>query len=163
MVGRRKVLGELRKRFRLLPRLLTAMAPLPNEVFLSHSSADRAFANRIAEILRRHGIAVWFSQTDIIGAQQWHDQIGNALKRCDWFVLLLSPNSVRSDWVKRELLFALNEHRYAERIIPVLIEPCDHDQLSWTLSSLQFVDFTGEFQDGCRALLRIWGLGYQLV
>jgi hypothetical protein len=39
-------------------------------------------------------------------AQQWHDEIGAALRRCDWFVLVLSPHTVESIWVKRELLFS---------------------------------------------------------
>ena len=101
--------------------------------------------------------------TEILGAQQWHDEIGRALKRCDWFVVLLSPNSVVSPWVKRELMFALKEQRYADKIIPVLIKPCDSDQLSWTLSSLQVVNFTDDFENGCRELLRIWGIGYRPV
>ena len=29
---------------------------MPQEVFLSHASADRAFADRVADVLRRHGI-----------------------------------------------------------------------------------------------------------
>jgi hypothetical protein len=102
----------------------------------------------MAEVLRHHGIPVWYSETNIVGAQQWHDEIGAALRRCDI-------------WVKREVLFSLNDHRYAERIIPILYQPCDYDQLSWTLSLLQIVDFTGDFESGCRALLRIWGLGYR--
>jgi hypothetical protein len=112
-------------------------------------------------MLRRHGIPVWHSQTNIVGAQQWHDEIGAALKRCDWFVLILSPNSVKSVWVKREVLFALNDNRYADKIVPVLYRPCDYNQLSWTLSLLQFVDFTGDLDEGCRALLRVWGVGYK--
>jgi len=112
------------------------MAPLPNEVFLSHSSEDQPFAAEITGLLRRHGIPVWYSRTNIIGAQQWHDEIGAALRRCDWLVVLLSPHSVDSVWVKREVLFSLNDHRYAERIVPVLYQPCDYDQLSWTLSLL---------------------------
>jgi len=134
---------------------------LPDEVFLSHSSLDRHFAIAVAEMLRRHGIPVWFSETNIVGAQQWHDEIGAALKRCDWFVLLLSPSSVNSIWVKREVLFALNNNRYADSIVPVLYQPCDYDQLSWTLSLLQMVDFTGDFGDGCRGLLRVWGVGFK--
>jgi hypothetical protein len=139
------------------------MAPLPNEVFLSHSSLDRPFANAIAEVFRYHGIPVWYSETNIVGAQQWHDEIGAALRRCDWLGVLLSPQSVDSIWVKREVLFSLNDHRYAERIVPIHYQPCDYDQLSWTLSLLQIVDFTGGFEDGCRALLRIWGVGYRPV
>lgn len=81
---------------------------LPREVFLSHASSNRKVAEQIAAAIRSHGIRVWYSATNIIGAQQWHDEIGEALERCDWFVILLSPASVRSLWVKRELLYALN-------------------------------------------------------
>lgn len=137
------------------------MLHIPNEVFLSHSNLDQSFVTSIAEVLRRHGIPTWHSRTNIVGAQQWHDEIGDALKRCDWFILVLSPNSVGSIWVKREALFALNDNRYADKIIPLLYQPCDYDQLSWTLSLLQMVDFTGDFDDGCRALLRVWGVGYR--
>jgi hypothetical protein len=77
---------------------------IPAEVFLSHSSADRLFADAVAAVMRRHGVPVWYSQTDILGAQQWHDEIGAALRRCDWFALVLSPHSVESMWVKRECL-----------------------------------------------------------
>ncbi len=137
------------------------MAPLPKEVFLSHSNLDRSFVSVLADILRLHGIPVWYSQTNIVGAQQWHDEIGAALKRCDWLVVVLSANSVDSVWVKREVLFALNDQRYAERIVPILYQPCDFDHLSWTLSLLQMVDFMGDFEEGCRAMLRVWGLGYK--
>ena len=75
---------------------------LPTEVFLSHSDQDRQFATDLAEMMRYHGIPVWYSRTNILGAQQWHDEIGAALRRCDWFVLALSPRSVESIWVKRE-------------------------------------------------------------
>ena len=136
------------------------MAPLPNEVFLSHSSLDLVFADQIADILRRHGVPVWYSRTNILGAKQWPDEIGAALKRCDWLVLVLSPNAVESVWVKRELLFSLNDRRYTERIIPILHRHCDYADLSWTLAALQMIDFTQSFADGCRALLRVWGLGY---
>jgi hypothetical protein len=133
---------------------------LPNELFLSHSSLDRQFADSMVDVMRRHGIPVWYSQTNIIGAQQWHDEIGAALQRCDWFALILSPQSVASVWVKRELLFALRENRFENKIIPMLYQPCDYNPLSWTLSIFQMIDFTQDFQQGCRDLLRIWGLGY---
>jgi hypothetical protein len=133
---------------------------LPREVFLSHSSRDQRFTLRLAEVLRGHGVPVWYSGTEILGAQQWHDQIGAALRRCDWFVVILSPSSVKSEWVRRELLFALNDRRYKERITPLLHRPCNPETLSWTLSGFQRVDFTTDFDDGCRDLLRAWGKGF---
>jgi len=103
---------------------------------------DRQFATSITEVMRRHGVPVWYSQTNIVGAQQWHDEIGAALQRCDWFAVILSPNSVASMWVKRELLFALQQNRFENKIVPILYQPCDLNLLSWTLSFFQIVDFT---------------------
>jgi TIR domain len=40
------------------------------EVFLSHSSADRTVASRIAKRLREHGIPTFYTATDLVGAQQ---------------------------------------------------------------------------------------------
>ena len=135
---------------------------LPNEVFLSHSDSDRDFATSVVEMLRDHGIPVWYSRTNLIGAQQWHDEIGAALNRCDWFALILSPNSVGSMWVKRELLYVLQQHRFENRIVPLLYQPCDYNQLSWTLSFFQTINLSGSFEDGCRELLRIWGIGFHM-
>jgi hypothetical protein len=64
-------------------------------------------------------------------------------------------------WVKRELLFTLQQSRFENRIIPLLYQSCDFHKLSWTLSSYQMVDFTSTFEEGCRELLRVWGIGYR--
>jgi hypothetical protein len=134
---------------------------LPAEVFISHSDRDRQFVSDLVEILRRHGIPVWYSRTNLVGARQWHDEIGAALRRCDWFIIVLSPESVKSMWVKRELFFALRQKRLDDKIIPMLYQPCDYEEFTWTLSGYQMVDFTNTFEDGCRELLRVWGVGYK--
>ena len=79
----------------------------PKEVFLSHSNKDRKFASELVNVLRSHGIPVWYSRENIVGGQEWIDEIGTALNRCDWFIIILSPNSIKSMWVKRELNYAL--------------------------------------------------------
>jgi len=133
----------------------------PSEVFLSHSSRDRRIATRIAAILRDHGIPVWYSQTHLRGAQQWHDEIGVALNRCDWFIVLVSKSAVASRWVKHELVFALNSQRYENKVLPVKIGACDPAELSWTLQNFQIVDFTSGFLKGARALLHTWRVQFR--
>jgi len=130
---------------------------------MSHASANRAFASRVADVLRVHRVAVWYSSANIVGAQQWHDEIGAALDRCDCFVVILSHAAVASPWVKRELIYALNDDRYGERIVPIVHSRCDWARLSWTLDAIQMIDFRRSFEDGCRALLRVWGLAYRQV
>ena len=63
-------------------------------------------------------------------------------------------------WVKNELLFALNQRRYRDRIAPVLYKNCKYEKLSWTLSSFQIVDFTESVEAGYRELLRVWEVDY---
>lgn len=137
--------------------------PIPKELFVSHASQDRKLVDRLAQVLERHGIPYWYSRRSLIGAQQWHDEIGAALERCDWFLIILSPAAIKSVWVKRELLFALSDRRYLDRIVPVVVKACDYKHLSWTLDAPQRVDFTKAFEDGCRELLRVWSVGYRDV
>ncbi len=135
---------------------------VPKEVFLSHSDQDRSFAADLAEMMRRHGIPVWYSRTNVRGGHQWHDEIGAALQRCDWFVLVLSPNAVGSMWVRRELLYALQQRRFDNKIIPILYQDCAYDELSWTLAQFQMIECGEDTTECYRKLLRVWGLGYTL-
>lgn len=135
---------------------MASRARLPREVFLSHASRDRKTADAIAAGLRAHGIAVWYSRSHLRGAQQWHDEIGRALRRCDWFVVLVSPAAVGSRWVRRELIYALNSDQYEARIVPVLLRRCRPSDLSWTLDALQRIDFTRGVEAGLRELLSLW-------
>ena len=52
---------------------------LPEEVFLSHSSKNAAFAKRLRAVLKAHGVTSFLSEEHIKGAQEWHDEIGAAL------------------------------------------------------------------------------------
>jgi hypothetical protein len=139
----------------------------PKEVFISHSDLDGKFVSALAGVLQRHNVPVWYSKTSV-GGEDWYDQIGAALNRCDWFVLVVSPNSAKSDWVKREFVFALTKKRFSNKIVPILYLPADHKKKFdykktqfWSLVGMQFKDFTGKRIDGYRALLKVWGIGYK--
>jgi len=134
---------------------------IPREIFLSHSSKDRRFALRLAQVLQDHGLPLWYSPTEIVGAQQWIGEIGAALERCDWFVLVLSPNAIRSEWVAAELGYALCEKRYENRIVPVLYRQCKLQGGFWPLARVQCVDLREGFTEGWRELLAVWGKGYR--
>lgn len=92
------------------------------------------------------------------GAQQWHDEIGQALARCNCFLIVLSPAAVDSEWVKRELVYALQAKRYRGRIAPMLFKTCKIERLSWTLSGFQHIDFRKNFRKGISELLALWDI-----
>lgn len=132
---------------------------IPKDVFLSHSSANRPIATAVAQTLGNHGIPVWYSSTNIMTAQLWQDEIGKALRRCDWFIVLVSSAATRSMWVRRELSYALRHSRYDSQIIPVMIEDCDYEELSWTLGEFQMIDLTEDSEEAYKQMLRVWGMG----
>jgi hypothetical protein len=132
----------------------------PVDVFISHSSRDRAFVEKIVAVLRLDGISCWYAPTNILGAQQWQDEIGRALRQCNWFLLVLSKHTLKAKWVKRELAYALENDRYNEHILSVVKTPGDYTELSWTLSSFQRLDFSDDFDKACVGLLRVWGVVY---
>lgn len=135
--------------------------PRPHRIFLSHAAADRAFTRRIATLLSNHGLSYWYSRSHLRGAQQWHDEIGQALRECDWFAVILSPSAVRSMWVKRECIYALEQRRFVDRILPILYRRCDYTRLSWTFSGFQLIDFEKGFDRGAADLLKTWRVRYR--
>ena len=130
----------------------------PAEVFLSHASEDSPMPQKLATTLARHGVPVFFSPVNITGAQQWQNEILGALQRCDWFVVILSPNAINSMWVRREVAYALQDRRYEDRIIPLKYIDCPLESLQW-LTLFQIINLAADFKSGCRELLRVWGIG----
>ena len=117
-------------------------------------------AERVTVVLIRHGVSVWFSRRNLRGSQNWHAEIGYALRRCDWLVLLASPNAVESMWVEREAHYAVNRPRFRGKILPLILDPCDLEAISWTLPDIQHIDIR-DFERGMRQLLATWGIGFR--
>ncbi len=86
--------------------------------FISYSSKDEELVERLHEELQNKGVRCWFAPHDLpIGAKVW-DAIDNAIRSRERLLLVLSQNSVASDWVEDEVNKAFAEER--ERKQPVL-------------------------------------------
>jgi len=118
-----------------------ATASTPEQrVFVSHSTSDREFVEReVISHLERHGIRTWYSKVAIQTAAEWETSIRRGLESCDWFLIVLSPRSASSEWVKDELHWAIDKR--PNRIIPVLIEDCEPRDFHIRMARIQHVDF----------------------
>jgi hypothetical protein len=126
-------------------------------VFVSHSTADREIVERaIVDCLEGHGIKTWYSKESIHTAAKWEKTIRDGLKSCKWFLVAISPRAVNSEWVQAEVHWAMQRRQGC--IIPVLIEACDPADLHLMLDQLQHVDFRGDWAEGQRRLLAVWGI-----
>ncbi len=126
-------------------------------VFISHSSLDHERVEReIISTLRAHSVETWYSTDSIKSASQWERQILTGLRQSDWFLVVLTPRSVTSEWVGREVHWAFLKRK--DRIISVMLDTCEPDDLHLGLLPLQFIDFRNELATAQDRLLAIWGL-----
>jgi predicted nucleotide-binding protein len=72
-------------------------------VFISYSSKDRDFAERLATDLRASGAGVWFDQWEIKVGDSITQKINDGIHDNDYLAVVLSPDSVASHWVRKEL------------------------------------------------------------
>jgi len=75
----------------------------PIRVFFSYETADNDHARKLRRILSRHFNLRIFTHEGLSAAEDWKSKLKSELAQCDIFVVLLSPNSVESDWVLQEL------------------------------------------------------------
>ncbi|HSZ62386.1 MAG TPA: toll/interleukin-1 receptor domain-containing protein [Terriglobales bacterium] len=79
--------------------------------FISYSTKDQEFADRVHADLQNKGVRCWFAPHDVQAGKKLHEQIDEAIRRYERLLLILSPNSMNSEWVKTEIRKARKRER----------------------------------------------------
>ncbi len=126
-------------------------------IFISHSSKDKALADRLAADLRAGGLELWYDAEQIHVGDTIIEMIAKGVHECDFMIVILSPEAVASEWVCREILmFATIEiERKKAVIMPVLGRDCAMPPI---LHGRHFADFRNNYDDGFAGLLKALGL-----
>jgi uncharacterized protein YjbI with pentapeptide repeats len=85
--------------------------------FISYSSEDQEFADRLHADLQNKGVRCWFAPHDMAIGAKIIDAIDEAIRLRDKVLLILSEHSVASDWVEEEVTRALDEERSRKTIV----------------------------------------------
>jgi len=110
--------------------------------FISFSHADQAFVDeRVVEVLKRQRIQPWIAPRSIEPGKQWLDEIIKGLTTADYVIVIVSGNSAKSDWVKREVNAAMTLPGLTDRIIPVLIDETPPKDVHLFLSSIEAIPY----------------------
>lgn len=107
-------------------------------VFLSYAQADQAFAKALSEELTRRGLDVWSDEREILPGDNVWSSIGEALKKSKALVVLISPESMRSKFVRSEIQYALGDLGYDQRIFPVMVQ--ETSSVPWILSKFKILN-----------------------
>jgi trans-aconitate methyltransferase len=107
-------------------------------IFISYSRRDQEIVDRIVEAIKQAGLSVWLDREEAKATELWRRQIVEAVDSSDAFVLLLSPNSVTSKNVVREVDLAGGA---GKQVVPMLLAPVKLPaNLRYRLAGLQFID-----------------------
>ena len=102
-------------------------ASMLKSIFLCHASTDKRKVREIAEILTNKGSKVWLDEAEILVGDSLLDKIQDGITKYDYLGIVLSPRSVQSIWVKKEVEAALTQeiNSGGVKVLPLLIEECD--------------------------------------
>jgi TIR domain/Pentapeptide repeats (8 copies) len=86
--------------------------------FISYSTLDQEFAQRLYNDLQGNKVRCWFAPHDVKGGRKLHEQIDEAIRLHDKLLLILSEHSMNSEWVKTEIAKARKrEVKDAKRVL----------------------------------------------
>jgi uncharacterized protein YjbI with pentapeptide repeats len=133
--------------------------------FISYNNADGTFARKLHDDLQDNGVRCWFAPEDMKIGDRIRPRIDQEIRLRDKLLVILSENSVDSEWVGDEVEAALEEERMDGRTILFPIR-LDNDvmetRLDWAAKIRRrrhIGDFTdwqeeGRYQQGFQRLLR---------
>ena len=124
--------GPMLDSMRAVRSLLVAIlkeidASMLQSIFLCHASADKPVVRGIAKNLIKLGSKVWLDEAEIMIGDSLIEKIQMGIENSDFLGVVLSPRSVESIWVKKEVEAALTQEIGAGKVkvLPILIEDCD--------------------------------------
>lgn len=112
------------------------------DIFLSYARADRPAARMIADCLADEGFSVWWDAS-LRSGETFDEVIERNLRDAKAVIVLWSPRSVASRWVRAEATLA--DRR--DKLAPAIIEACDLPIIFELKHASDLCDWTGDVSD----------------
>ena len=127
------------------------------KIFLSHNSNDKDVVEAIGSWLTNKGYSVWLDKWCLSAGDSLIEKIGEGIETSDKLVVFLSPDSVDSNWVKKEvasgLILELAEEKglSSKFVIPTILRKC---KIPIMLRDKLYANFSDKsFDSACEELL----------
>lgn len=131
-----------------IPALVAAMQPIQfYSCFISYSSKDHPFAERLHADLQSRGVRCWFAPEDLKIGDKFRDRIDESIRLHDKLLIVLSENSVASPWVSDEVESAIErEHREGRTVLfPIKIDDAVMDSKQAWAATIRRTRHIGDF------------------
>ncbi len=123
-----------------IPSLFGSLEPIQYyKCFISYSSKDQEFAERLYTDLQSKGVRCWFAPEDLKIGEEFPNRIEEAICLYDKLLVILSEHSVKSSWVEDEVRAALEKEEKFKReqqrktaLFPIKIDNAiEQEQAQW--------------------------------
>jgi DNA-directed RNA polymerase delta subunit len=118
--------------------------------FISYSSRNQAFAERLHADLENRGVECWFAPEDLKIGQQIREGIDESIRKHDRMLLVLSEMSVKSQWVQQEVETALEierEQQGRQVLFPIQLDDSVMQQSTGWPAMIKNTRHIGDFQN----------------
>jgi hypothetical protein len=94
------------------------------QVFVSYSRKDwQDYVVPLVDRLHQAGLAVWIDQNMIEGGNNWLRSINEALEKCPFLILCVTPDALASDYVQMEYQYFIVKKK--QGLLPLFCRPTD--------------------------------------
>jgi len=124
------------------------------KVFLSYANSDKEFADRLSSQLRKVESSLFLDLVNLPHGKQILSGMRSQISSADILVLLLSPNALESEWVQRELEYAVSKElrQRSITVVPLMVRP---SRLPEYLSAWTIIDATRDFETAVGKLAKL--------
>ena len=129
------------------------------KVFLAHAHEDKPIVEKIGSWLHKNkGVEIWMDNWSMTAGDSLMEKIGEGIESADRLVAFLSPASVESNWVKKEIatgeVMELAEEKGLGKkfVIPAVLKSC---KIPWMLKDKLYANFSDKsIEADCEELYR---------
>jgi hypothetical protein len=117
--------------------------------FISYSTKDHEFAERLHADLRDKGIACWFAPEDLKIGDRHQEVIEESIRRFDKMIIVLSETSINSRWVEREVNAAMEREDAGKQsvLFPIRIDETVMQAKQPWAAEIRRLRHIGDFRD----------------
>ena len=117
--------------------------------FISYSSKDHEFAERLHTDLQNQGVRCWFAPQDLKIGDKLRTSFDEAIRVHDKLMVILSESSVKSEWVEKEIETAFEKERKQSRTVlfPVRVDDAVMETAQAWVADIRRTRHIGDFCD----------------
>jgi hypothetical protein len=115
-------------------------------MFISYTHQDIEFVQKLAKDLEEVNIEPLIDRLELKVGDNIRQVVDEMIDRSEYFLFVISTNSMKSDWAKKELEQAMERKK---KILPALLHSAE---VPPELSGVFYADFTGKYETGLEQL-----------